>query len=294
LQIPIEVNAQSVKKDRVVHKVSNWKLGNFLIISFLVSVLSITNSASPAFGDSTYIPCGPNGETYEVSNGHDLADGKNCLGIVVIPPFIDSISDSAFMDSKITSVVMPDSVKFLGVNVFLGSTLTSIKLSNSLKEIRKSTFERSSLREITIPNSVTIIGEYAFFGSKIESINLGNSVRYIGTKAFASARYLKSISIPDTFVSQGTNIFFSNPALERIEYCGPLYNPDDSAPFPRQPICPSKELEFRKKQLLEAKAAEAAIAASLKKTKITCVKGKLIKKVTAVKPKCPTGYKIRK
>jgi hypothetical protein len=27
------------------------------------------------------------------------------------------------------------------------------------------------------------------------------------------------------------------------------------------------------------------------KTTITCVKGKLSKKVTAVKPKCPTGYK---
>jgi hypothetical protein len=28
-----------------------------------------------------------------------------------------------------------------------------------------------------------------------------------------------------------------------------------------------------------------------KKTTITCVKGKTIKKVTAIKPKCPTGYK---
>jgi hypothetical protein len=28
-----------------------------------------------------------------------------------------------------------------------------------------------------------------------------------------------------------------------------------------------------------------------KKTTITCVKGKLIKKVTAVSPKCPAGYK---
>jgi hypothetical protein len=28
-----------------------------------------------------------------------------------------------------------------------------------------------------------------------------------------------------------------------------------------------------------------------KKTTISCVKGKTVKKVTAVKPKCPTGYK---
>ncbi len=31
-----------------------------------------------------------------------------------------------------------------------------------------------------------------------------------------------------------------------------------------------------------------------KRTTITCVKGKLTKKVTAVKPKCPTGYKVKK
>jgi hypothetical protein len=30
---------------------------------------------------------------------------------------------------------------------------------------------------------------------------------------------------------------------------------------------------------------------SAKKSTITCVKGKLTKKVTAVKPKCPVGYK---
>jgi hypothetical protein len=34
--------------------------------------------------------------------------------------------------------------------------------------------------------------------------------------------------------------------------------------------------------------------ALVKKTTITCVKGKTTKKVTAVKPKCPSGYKIRK
>jgi hypothetical protein len=32
-------------------------------------------------------------------------------------------------------------------------------------------------------------------------------------------------------------------------------------------------------------------AKTAKKTTITCVKGKLSKKVSAVNPKCPTGYK---
>ena len=58
--------------------------------------------------------------------------------------------------------------------------------------------------------------------------------------------------------------------------------------------------DLKAKQEAEAKAAAdqlaaeklaASKAASLKKTTIICVKGKLTKKVTAVKPKCPTGYK---
>jgi hypothetical protein len=50
--------------------------------------------------------------------------------------------------------------------------------------------------------------------------------------------------------------------------------------------------ELKAKQVAEAKAA--ALAAANKKTSITCIKGKLTKKLTAVKPKCPTGYKLKK
>jgi len=50
--------------------------------------------------------------------------------------------------------------------------------------------------------------------------------------------------------------------------------------------------ELKAKQEAEAKAAAEKAAAS-KKTTITCVKGKLTKKVTAVNPKCPAGYKKR-
>ena len=48
--------------------------------------------------------------------------------------------------------------------------------------------------------------------------------------------------------------------------------------------------ELKAKQEAEVKAA-AEKAAALKKSTITCIKGKLTKKVTAVNPKCPAGYK---
>jgi hypothetical protein len=40
--------------------------------------------------------------------------------------------------------------------------------------------------------------------------------------------------------------------------------------------------------------AKAAARAAAKKTTITCIKGKLTKKVTALKPSCPAGYKVKK
>jgi hypothetical protein len=58
--------------------------------------------------------------------------------------------------------------------------------------------------------------------------------------------------------------------------------------------------ELRAKQEAEAAAAlkakqEAdARAAAAKKTTITCFKGKISKKVTGIKPKCPSGYKVKK
>ena len=47
-------------------------------------------------------------------------------------------------------------------------------------------------------------------------------------------------------------------------------------------------------KLEAAKIIADAKAAAIKKITITCVKGKLTKKVTAVKPKCPSGYKVKK
>ena len=56
------------------------------------------------------------------------------------------------------------------------------------------------------------------------------------------------------------------------------------------------ELKAKQEAEEEAKAkaeaeAKAKLEAAKNKTTITCVKGKLTKKITAVKPKCPSGYK---
>ncbi|CAB4597013.1 unannotated protein [freshwater metagenome] len=49
---------------------------------------------------------------------------------------------------------------------------------------------------------------------------------------------------------------------------------------------------FLADQIIREKSAVVATkSVPLKKTTITCVKGKLTKKVTGIKPTCPKGYK---
>ena len=55
-----------------------------------------------------------------------------------------------------------------------------------------------------------------------------------------------------------------------------------------------QEAEAKAAAELQAKQEAEAKVAALKKSTITCVKGKQSKKVTAVKPKCPRGYKLKK
>ncbi len=55
-----------------------------------------------------------------------------------------------------------------------------------------------------------------------------------------------------------------------------------------------QEAEITAAAELKAKQESNARAAATKKKTITCVKGKFSMKVTAVKPKCPSGYKLKK
>lgn len=56
-----------------------------------------------------------------------------------------------------------------------------------------------------------------------------------------------------------------------------------------------RNLKLESQALIEkTTSALKAKESATKKTTITCIKGKLTKKVTAVKPKCPSGYKLKK
>jgi hypothetical protein len=55
---------------------------------------------------------------------------------------------------------------------------------------------------------------------------------------------------------------------------------------------PTVKVKFSQEAEPKVEVTESpAVSPVATKSSITCVKGKVVKKVTAVNPKCPTGYK---
>jgi hypothetical protein len=227
---------------------------------------------------------------------------------LVIPPSVKSITGCAFWNSGITSVSIPNSVEYLAG--FSRNKISTITIPSSVTTIGLSAFSNNPLTDVQIPDSVATIEEWAFLNTYLSDVVIPSSVKTIKAGAFAKNLRLKTISVPDKLESLGANVFDETPALHTIYYCGNL------AGFPIPTICPPERREIIEKEVAAKAAAElkakqdaevAAKAAAdfrakqeaeakvvVKKTSINCVKGKLTKKVTAVKPKCPSGYKLKK
>jgi hypothetical protein len=235
----------------------------------------------------------------------DFGGGSLSLNI---PSSVTSIEGCAFWNSGITDVFIPDSIKYLAG--FSRNKISTVVIPSSVTTIGMNAFSNNPLYNVQIPDSVTTIEEWAFLKTHLSELVIPSSVKIIKNWAFASNLRLKTVSIPDKLESLGEKVFDDSPSLQAIYYCGELSG------FPIPPTCPPERLEIiekekaallaaelKAKQEAEAKAAaelkakqeaEAKAAAAIKKITLTCIKGKLTKKVTAVKPKCPSGFKVKK
>lgn len=107
--------------------------------------------------------------------------------VVVIPSKIngvpvETISNTAFQNSAVTSVTIPDSVTAIYSGAFANcSQLTNISIPNSVTFIGFSTFEHcTSLKSITLPSSLSSISESLFLGcSQLTTIHIPDSVSSI-------------------------------------------------------------------------------------------------------------------
>ena len=155
--------------------------------------------------------------------------------VVVIPSKIngitvETIGNTAFQNSAVTSVTIPDSVTAIYSGAFANcSQLTNISIPNSVTFIGFSTFEHcTSLKSITLPSSLNSISEALFFGcSQLTTIHIPDSVSSIQSYAFYHCGNLETIRIPVSVTSIGNNAFADCPSLMTVTYPGSKTQWDD-------------------------------------------------------------------
>ena len=155
--------------------------------------------------------------------------------VVVIPSKIngitvETIGNTAFQNSAVTSVTIPDSVTAIYSGAFANcSQLTNISIPNSVTFIGFSTFEHcTSLKSITLPSSLSSISEALFFGcSQLTTIHIPDSVSSIQSYAFYHCGNLETIRIPVSVTSIGKNAFADCPSLMTVTYPGSKTQWDD-------------------------------------------------------------------
>ena len=131
---------------------------------------------------------------------------------IVLPNGLLEIGQTAFQNSRLTSVSIPDSVTTMGSGTFTGSgALTSVKLSKNVTDIPQSAFNAGTvtdmkLETLVIPEGVKTIGTSAFTGTHVENLTLPDTLTSIGNTAFQNHQ-LTEVEIPGSVKTIGTSAF---------------------------------------------------------------------------------------
>lgn len=134
---------------------------------------------------------------------------------IELPDGLVEIGQTAFQNSKLTSISIPDSVTTMGTGTFTGSeALTSVKLSKNVVDIPQAAFNAGSakqmeLKTLEIPEGVKTVGRQAFAGVHVENLTLPSTLTSIGQQAFENHK-LTSLTIPGSVTEIGKYAFRVN------------------------------------------------------------------------------------
>lgn len=172
-----------------------------LCCTFNRNIASVVIPANIIINDTSYIV---------TIIGDNAFCNINNLTSVSIPATIDSIKNSAFANTNITSISLSDNLKYIGGSAFSGCTrLSSVVTPNTVTSIGDGAFMNcSSMTGVSLSTALSSIGSSTFSGcSSLNSVSLGTNIVYIGESAFLGCEMITSISIPNNVVTVGGSAF---------------------------------------------------------------------------------------
>jgi hypothetical protein len=245
------------------------------------------------------------------------------LSSIVFGKNLSEIGSIAFQNTKFVNVILPDSIKVLGSKVFGNiPNLQSISYPDGLQTIGTPTFESNySLNKIlfcgnfpmgTFPVSPTCPPE------RQAIIDAAKAASDAAAKAAADKVAADAKAAADLKARQDAEFKANSDAALKVLIDQVSASKEELVmrintlvkKFPSETkkllslsqaitnlgIATSTNYKVIEAELYRASGQIDYIEERLltTRTTITCVKGKLTKKVTAVKPKCPAGYKVKK
>ncbi|MGN0162820.1 MAG: leucine-rich repeat domain-containing protein, partial [Candidatus Ornithomonoglobus sp.] len=129
---------------------------------------------------------------------------------------VTTIGNYAFQNcTALTQITIPDNVTEVGEYIFSGCTgLEAAAVGSGLSGINRGMFYNcTSLSAVVFDNSITSLENSSFCGCKmLESISLPSGLKVLASSVFLNTG-LKSVVIPESVTSMGTNIFPKNTIL---------------------------------------------------------------------------------
>jgi len=213
----------------------------------------------------------------------DLVNGKVPVLQVGLGDFIERFGSQnpLFQNSPLTGFEMKSEPQVVPAQTTIKRQSESIKLNLKL--------DLNGLDSKGESHIGVYVGYYYLFSSGTNYSSGGWRVYSSGSNRW-TATYFKG-----GMTAAGRRIDFSREYI-KIPISDLLVSPQVKAAADlkaKQEADAKAAADLKAKQEADAKAAAVKTVAT-KKTTITCVKGKLTKKVTAVKPKCPAGYRVKK
>ena len=162
-----------------------------------------------------------NGVTYIVTGLTYYWPLENGLTKLDIAIGVDSIDDTAFMQSSSLQEVNIPYIAWIGKSAFAHCSIKELNLSSMyLKYIGDGAFSSNKqMTKVTITaQQLKELPDFVFcYCEKLATITLNTNITKIGKQAFAFNKAIKTITLPASLKSMGDNVFYEDTNLKEIK-----------------------------------------------------------------------------